>query len=66
MNKGKSGIGLIILGNILYWLYIIFDGGRTTVLGDFTSGVLLGLSIGINVLGIILTVMYISDTKKDK
>ncbi len=29
MNKGKTGISLIVLGNLLYVLYIFFSGNET-------------------------------------
>lgn len=66
MNKGKIGISLIILGNILYLVYIFFGGNETTSFGNFTIGLLLGLSIGINLIGIILTIISFSENKKDK
>lgn len=65
MKKEKLGISLIILGNILYLAYIFFCNNETTPFGDFTSGVLLGLSIGINLIGIIITIAYISKNKKN-
>lgn len=61
MNKGKTGISLIVLGNLLYVLYIFFSGNETSNFGDFSSGVLVGLSIGCNLIGIILTVAYIAE-----
>lgn len=66
MKKLKVGTSLIILGNLLYLAYIIFCGNETSDLGDFTSGLLLGLSIGINLLGIILTVAYMAENKDNK
>ena len=66
MKKEKLGISLIILGNILYLSYIIFCNNETTSFGNFTSGVLLGLSIGINLIGIILTVACFSKNMKHK
>lgn len=66
MKKLKAGTSLIILGNLLYLAYIIFCGNETSDLGDFTSGLLLGLSIGINLLGIILTVAYMAENKDNK
>lgn len=59
MNKLKTGISLIILGNILYLAYIFFTGNETSNFGDFSRGILLGIFIGINLVGIILTVIYI-------
>ena len=64
MNQLKSGILSIILGNLLYLVYIFLSGNETTNFGDFSKGVLLGLSIGSNLVGIILTVAYIG--KEDK
>lgn len=67
MNQLKSGILSIILGNLLYLVYIFLSGNETTNFGDFSKGVLLGLSIGSNLVGIILTVAYIGkEDKKNK
>ena len=66
MNKGKTGILLIILGNILYLAYTFFCGNEVTSFSEFSSGLLLGLSIGINLTGIILLVLYISKNEKNK
>ncbi|HIS17704.1 MAG TPA: hypothetical protein IAC02_03735, partial [Candidatus Coprovivens excrementavium] len=52
MHKGKTGILLIILGNILYLAYTLFCGNEVTPFSEFSSGLLLGLSIGINLTGI--------------
>lgn len=60
MKKLKTGTLLIVLGNLLYLAYIFFCGNETSSFGDFSSGLLLGLSIGCNLVGIILTAMYIS------
>ncbi len=64
MKNLKFGLSLIILGNILYLAYIFFTGEEVGSFSEFTSGVLLGLSVGINLIGIILTIIYIS--KEDK
>ena len=66
MNKGKLGISMIILGNILYFTYTFFASNETTSFGEFSSGVLLGLSVGINLIGIILLILYIYDNEKNK
>lgn len=60
MNKLKSGISLIILGNLLYLCYIYFAGNEKGSFSDFSSGLLLGLSIGCNFIGIILAASYAS------
>ena len=64
MKKLKKGTLLIILGNLLYLAYIFFGGNETSNFSDFSSGLLLGLSIGCNFVGIILIVAYMA--KKDK
>ena len=64
MKKEKLGLFLIILGNLLYLSYIYFSGNETSNFGQFTSGLLLGLSIGTNLVGIIITSMYISKNKE--
>ena len=66
MNKGKTGILMIILGNILYLIHTFFGSNEITPFGEFTSGILLGLSIGINLIGIILLAQYVSKIEKDK
>ena len=66
MKKVNKGIYLIILGNLLYltYIYIYFCKNQSGNFSDFSSGVLLGLSIGVNILGIIITVTYISKNNK--
>lgn len=66
MKTLKSGISLITLGNLLYLLYIYFAGNESSSFGDFSNGVLLGLSIGCNFIGIILTAIYISKNNVEK
>lgn len=60
MNNLKTGILLIVLGNLLY-IVNVFIGNSTSSVGDFTSGILLGLSIGVNLIGIVLTVKATKD-----
>lgn len=64
MKKENYGILLIILGNLLYLSYIFFGSKVSSNFGDFSSGVLLGLSIATNLVGIIATVYSMS--KKGK
>ena len=64
MKKENYGIFLIILGNLLYLSYIFFSSKVISNFGDFSSGVLLGLSIATNLVGIIATVRSMS--KKGK
>lgn len=62
MDKSKLGLLLVVLGNMLYISYIVF-GDSSSSFGDFTSGLLLGLSIGTNLVGIILITMSIRNSK---
>ena len=66
MKKLKTGTLLIILGNLLYLAYIFLCGNETSDFGNFSSGLILGLSIGCNLVGIILTVAYMSKNNKEK
>ncbi len=66
MKKEKLGLFLILLGNLLYLSYIYFSGNETSNFCQFTSGLLLGLSIGTNLIGIVITSMYISKNKELK
>lgn len=66
MKKLKTGTFLIILGNLLYLTYICFGGKETSDFGNFSSGLLVGLSIGCNLIGIILTVAYMSKNNNEK
>ena len=66
MKKLKTGTLLIILGNLLYLAYIFFCVDETSDFGNFSSGLLLGLSIGCNLVGIILTVAYMTKNNKKK
>lgn len=60
MKELKSGISLIVLGNLLYLAYMYFNSNGSGSFSDFSSGLLVGLSIGCNFIGIVLTVAYMS------
>lgn len=66
MKKLKTGTLLIILGNLLYLAYIFLCGNETSNFSDFSSGILLGLSIGCNFVGIVLTVTYMTRNNKEQ
>lgn len=67
MKQLKIGTLLIILGNSLYLVYAFLPVNEGSNFSDFTQGLLLGLSIGINLIGIILTAYYISkNNEKNK
>lgn len=58
MNKTKLGLVLIIFGNILYLCNSYFVGSNTPA-NDFLNGLLLGIAIAINILGIIIIIKNI-------
>lgn len=64
MKNLKAGLMLIVLGNILYMCYIYFCGNESSSIGEFSSGLLLGLSIGINLVGIIISALYVKNNSK--
>lgn len=63
MKKLKTGISLIVLGNMLYLASLLFTSNKASSFGEFSSGLLVGLSIGCNLIGIILTVSYTANNK---
>ncbi len=65
MKNAKIGLYLIILGNLLYVSYIFFGQNETSNLGEFTSGLLLGLSISINLVGIILSAISLAKEQEN-
>lgn len=65
MKKENYGILLIILGNLLFLSYIFFGNKISSSFSEFSSGVLLGLSIGTNLVGIIITSKNIAEKSKN-
>lgn len=64
MKNLKAGLMLIVLGNILYMCYIYFNGNESSSTSEFISGLLLGESIGINLVGIIISALYVKNNSK--
>ena len=64
MQKENYGILLIILGNLLYLSYIFFKSKVSSNFDDFTSWILLGLSISTNLVEIIIIAKNMS--KKER
>lgn len=62
-KQTKIGIILIIVGEVLYFLQSYLSKNYTN-LNDFISGLLLGISIGLNLLGIIISVAAISKSER--
>ena len=63
VKKIKIGTFLFVLGNLLYLAFTVFSKDEISSFGQFTSGLLVGLSIGCNLVGIILLVAYMSKNK---
>lgn len=57
----KIGLGLIILGEVLGY----FNGYFLSDFSDFTTGLLLGLSVGMKLVGIILSLVGIIQVSND-
>ena len=66
MKNLKTGIFLIVLGNLLYLAFTFFSGNDTSNFGKFSSGLLIGLSIGCNLIGVILIIYYMSKNNNEK
>ena len=64
-KQTKIGIILIILGEVLYFLQSYLSNNYTN-LNDFISGLLLGISVGLNLLGIIISFAAISKSENKK
>jgi hypothetical protein len=60
MKNLKTGITLIVLGNVLYVSKDFFDSVVSSNFSDFTQGFLLGSGVGLNVIGIILVFVYMA------
>ena len=50
----------------MYLSYIFFTGNEMSSFGEFTKGLLLGLSVGTNLVGIILSLIYVAKMKEQK
>ena len=64
LKRLKVSVALIILGNLLY-LALSFFSDSNSSFQEFTSGLLLGLSICINLIGILLLLYTIVKYNKD-
>ena len=64
IKKLKISVFLIVLGELLYWLLGFVSNANNNPFSSFTTGVLLGLSVGINLVGIILLIFNIVKISK--
>ena len=60
IKKLKLSVLLIILGEILSFALDLFGNNDISEFGEFTTGVLLGISVGMKLIGIILLVAVIT------
>ena len=64
-DKGKAGLFLVVIGEVLYFALNFFT--RSSNISDFTYGILLGISMGINLVGVFVLCLYIfKNDKRDK
>ena len=66
LKKLKLSSALIILGELLSWTQNYFASDVTSNFSEFTSGVLLGLSVGMKLIGIILILLVIIKYPKEE
>lgn len=57
---------LLILGEMLYWLLTYFFKNSTSNFSELTSGILLGLSVGMKIVGIILLLISLAKYSKNE
>ncbi len=62
----KLSAALIILGELLSWALNYFASDATSNFSEFTSGILLGLSVGMKLIGIILILLVIIKYPKEE
>ena len=61
MKDLKISIILIIIGNLLYITNHFLT--ENININDFVSGLLVGISIGVNLIGIVLSAKYVANNK---
>lgn len=64
IKKLEGSALLIIIGEVLSWVLPYFSNNDNTDFSQFTSGVLLGLSVGMKLIGILLLFLSIVEYKK--
>ena len=66
LKKLKLSAALIIIGELLSWALNYFASDATSNFSEFTSGILLGLSVGMKLVGIILILLVIIKYPKEE
>ncbi len=62
LKKLKVSVSLIVLGEVLYWALEYFANTDNSIFSELLTGILLGLSVGMKLLGIILLIVCIVKT----
>lgn len=66
MKNLKVGVTFIILGNLLYLAKDFFGGGDPSDFESFADGLMSGLAVGTNIIGIILVFVYMANEERTK
>ena len=66
LKKLKLSAALIIVGELLSWTQNYFASDASSNFSEFTSGVLLGLPVGMKLIGIILIILLIVKYPKEE
>lgn len=62
----KTALIMILFGNVFYLLHTYFLQTQSSSFSQFSQGILLGLSVGSNIVGIILLIISIRKIQEDK
>ena len=66
LKRLEGSILLIIIGEVLFWALSYFSNNDNSNFSEFTSGVLLGLSVGMKVIGIMILLFSIIKYRKNE
>ena len=66
LKKLKTALIMILFGNGFYLLHTYFLQTQSSSFSQFSEGILLGLSVGSNIVGIILLIISIRKIQEDK
>lgn len=66
LKKPKTALIMILFGNVFYLLHTYFLQTQSSSVSQFSQGILLGLSVGSNLVGIILLIISIRKIQEDK
>lgn len=66
LKKLKTALIMILFGNGFYLSHTHFLQTQSSSFSQFSQGILLGLSVGSNIVGIILLIISIRKIQEDK